>query len=226
MGIFNDIDNVAGSSAVNLAGGLAGTIASARQANKQRNFVKWQMRNRYQLQVQDMLDAGLNPALSYGSAAPGPVPGAAQNLQNPASGAAAASMTTAQRNLVRRQAEQTEAKTNETLANESRLDNEAQVSAAQIKKVQEETTLIRENAKIMREERKARAAQGAKGAELENIYEGEFGKTLIWLNEISKSLQGAASAGSSAAGAAESITETRDRVRARARINRRRQNAR
>jgi len=77
-------------------GGIGGNIASAIQARKQRDFIKWQMGNRYQLQVKDMEAAGLNPALSYSNAAPGPVAGGQATMNNPLMGAAAAKLASAQ----------------------------------------------------------------------------------------------------------------------------------
>lgn len=73
-------------SAVNMAGGIGGAIASARQAKKQRDFQKWMMKNRYQLQMEDMRKAGLNPILASGAQPPSPA-GASAQISNPAQGA-------------------------------------------------------------------------------------------------------------------------------------------
>jgi len=96
MSALGGAEKAAGSNLANLGGGIGGNIASAVQARKQRDFVKWQMGNRYQMQVRDMQAAGLNPALSYSNAAPGPVAGGMASIANPAQGTAAARLANAQ----------------------------------------------------------------------------------------------------------------------------------
>lgn len=56
--------------AASIGGGLLGGSKSAREAAKQRKFIKKMYRNRYQWQMEDMRDAGLNPILSAYSAPP------------------------------------------------------------------------------------------------------------------------------------------------------------
>lgn len=66
------------STAGDLLGGYLSRSASRKEASKQRKFIRWQMRNRIQLQMADMRDAGLNPILAYKQVAPsGGTPGQA-----------------------------------------------------------------------------------------------------------------------------------------------------
>lgn len=72
-----------GGAAIGAVGDFAGAYYAAgksrKAASKQRKFIRWQMRNKYQLQMADMRDAGLNPILAYKQTAPsGGTPGQAQ----------------------------------------------------------------------------------------------------------------------------------------------------
>lgn len=82
----------AAAAATNLAGGIAGAIASARQARKQRSFQERMFKNRYQYTMADMRSAGLNPILAYkqgGGSAPS---GAMAQIPNVATSATSAAM--------------------------------------------------------------------------------------------------------------------------------------
>jgi len=99
-----------------IGGGIGGAIASARQAAKQRDFVKWQMRNKYQLQMADMEDAGLNPILAANAQPNAPGTGMARidNVGRTAATSAKAGM------LARKQGELIDAQKHQANSNAAR----------------------------------------------------------------------------------------------------------
>lgn len=60
--------------------GLAGTAIDASTAKQQMKFQKHMYRHRYQYQMEDMREAGLNPILAYRQAPPGGPGGARTNV--------------------------------------------------------------------------------------------------------------------------------------------------
>ncbi|AYP28828.1 MAG: minor capsid protein [Microviridae sp.] len=69
--------------ASNIAGGIIGNQASAREAAKNRQFQKKMYKHRYQMTVQDMQKAGLNPALAYQQGAGSAPSGSTASQENP-----------------------------------------------------------------------------------------------------------------------------------------------
>lgn len=73
-----------------LGGGIAsavqGSIAnflSIKEAKKQRQFIEKMYKHRYQYQMEDMREAGLNPILSYSQAPPGGPQGGIARIEAP-----------------------------------------------------------------------------------------------------------------------------------------------
>lgn len=69
MGFF---DTVLGGATLGLGEKLLDNFTSAKAATKSFDREKWMMSNRYQLQVKDMIAAGINPMLAAGASPPSP----------------------------------------------------------------------------------------------------------------------------------------------------------
>lgn len=72
MGLGKVLGSATGGFLSNVAGALYGNYASAKAATKAFDRDVWMMSNRYQLQVDDMKKAGLNPMLAAGASPPSP----------------------------------------------------------------------------------------------------------------------------------------------------------
>lgn len=119
-----------------VAGGLYGNYASAKAATKQFDREKWMMGHRYQLQVEDLKAAGLNPMLAVGATPPMPTPAMAPqrgpDLGRASAGQAASSaaqLTRAQINVADAQAAKLRA---ETVTEMSRPANVAAVTGREV----------------------------------------------------------------------------------------------
>lgn len=125
--------------AVNIGGGIAGAIVSARQAAKQRDFNKWMFQHRYRMQMKDMRAAGLNPILAYGSSPP-TVTGAAASVGPLAQGAVSSARDAAsfRRDLAQkdRNIELTEAQAGLTKVQEANTLNQAEANAWRVEEAE------------------------------------------------------------------------------------------
>jgi len=152
-----------------MAGGIGGAIASARQAAKNRAFQERMYKNRYQYQVKDLRDAGLNPMLAY-MQSPGAAPaGSAAQIKNPADGVVAsatqARLARGQKELLKEQAIRERYEGHRAFAQQGMAENQSF-------KLRAETELLRaqlpsaraiaefDDSKIGRDLTKARRAAG------------------------------------------------------------------
>lgn len=111
-----------------LIGGIGANSAASKAADKANDFTMHVLRNRHQLETQDLRAAGLNPILSANGGGPG-ASGAMYTPQNPAAGMAEgathAATASSQRSLIKAQIEATNASAQASLASANNMNSEA-----------------------------------------------------------------------------------------------------
>jgi len=173
---------------IQMAGGIIGSAVSARQAAKQRSFQKWMMKNRYQLQMQDMREAGLNPILAAGASPPSPA-GAAASVGNPAAGVVAsakdAMRAKSEVGLLRRQNELAEAQTKNQKQQEAYMKNHAEAEAYNIDASEHNASRAMFEAASARERLRMDQIRG-------NVYGHPAYEAKLWVDEGLKTVNSAA----------------------------------
>lgn len=116
-----------------MIGGIIGSAisagVSAKVAAQNRAFQERMYKNRYQMQMQDMRSAGLNPLLAFGQSPPGPPPGAMPNIPDFGSSFAKSTSAMSQKRLQKQQAQTELDKQSLIGMQEALTDNQAKHSA-------------------------------------------------------------------------------------------------
>lgn len=222
MGLFSSIASIAApilgsaiSGASSFFGQQAANDASERSVQRQLDFQERSYKSRYQWQMEDMVQAGLNPMLSYQTGAGGALPGAAYTAQNELAGVGGAvnsafanRMKGAEVDRAEKQVEQLNAdiKLKDEQATKTAWDTfltkaQTDESMARSGKEQWLKELIKNQSKIAEQNIHSARASAAISKEDEKFYQTDLGKFMRMLDRFGTNLNPFASSAKTVKGA-------------------------
>lgn len=151
---------------------LGSSLMSKKSASDQMDFQSDMYGKRYQMQMDDMRKAGLNPILSYGQSPPGSPAGASYKAGDMASGALAGASSALS---------SSKKKTEDKVRDEQvrQISNQADAAAAQAVKTGEETKNVQANRMLLGQQYETGLADVSSAKHLNDFYQTDTGRAAI-----------------------------------------------